>query len=274
MKPLRFLHIPKTAGTTFRSILERQYGGRTVFAFTGDTTADTRRFNALAAPEKAGITLIVGHAPFQTGIAEVDAATTITFMRDPVERVKSFCQHVSEGKSEHLATEYPAKNFNLGRFLASGEPELANLQTKMLVNKGSCEAPEFLESLSSPDAVELALDHLFHKLACFGLQERFDDTLIFFSSCLGWRTPHYKSLNTASKRATLSFTASQIERIADLNRLDLEIYRRAAIRFSENFRDLSGRRWKSKWFRFSNRVIYPRGQWLKWRARGLFQMKA
>ena len=60
--------------------------------------------------------IVLGHAPITTCIKEADSATIITFLRDPVERVKSFCQHVYEGKSLHLKDSFPPELFNLMHF--------------------------------------------------------------------------------------------------------------------------------------------------------------
>jgi hypothetical protein len=82
----QFLHIPKTAGTTFRAVLDRQYSPNEIFAFTGDVPADMRRFNALPKEERDGYRLFLGHAPIISGIEAADDADTITFLRDPVSR--------------------------------------------------------------------------------------------------------------------------------------------------------------------------------------------
>src|SRR5271157_80678 len=130
MDRLRFLHMPKTAGSTFTSCLEYQYSGKGHFIFTGDIKSDINRYLNLSEPTRQNIKLFTGHAPILTGIADADSAKVITFLRDPINRVKSFIQHISEGKSP----EYLTGPFDLNRFLESGFSDLSNLQTKMLIN--------------------------------------------------------------------------------------------------------------------------------------------
>lgn len=153
MQPLRFLHIPKTAGTTLLSILRRQYFGKKSFAFTGDITSDTKRFEALSEHDKENVMLFTGHAPIVTGIEKADNATTVTFLRDPISRVKSFCQHVAEGKSPYLIDDFSSETFSLDNFLESGNEELSNLQTKMLICDGSYTLPD---KMSDREIINLA----------------------------------------------------------------------------------------------------------------------
>ena len=96
MNKIRFLHVPKTAGTSLTDCLNQFYKNRH-YLFSGDLEKDKGRYQKISASKRAQISLFSGHAPRITGIPEVDILPTIAFFRDPVERVKSFCQHVSEG---------------------------------------------------------------------------------------------------------------------------------------------------------------------------------
>jgi hypothetical protein len=176
-----FVHIPKTGGCSFSECLESMYSEKS-FTFTGDFSKDLERCRGLGSHEKEKIVLITGHTPLTTGESELDRLPKITFLRNPVDRVKSFCQHVSEGKSEHLLREHPPERFDVDRFLDSGNPELSNLQTKMLLGRGSHHI-----DLDDPDLiVEKAAEVLENKLVCFGLTECFDESLMLFRRTLGW----------------------------------------------------------------------------------------
>lgn len=238
METLRFLHIPKTAGTTFTSILKRQYFGNKCFSFTYDINSDTRRYEALSDIERASITLFTGHAPIMTGIKDADNATTITFLRDPVSRVKSFCQHVSEGKSPYLINDFPPSTFNLDDFLDSGKGELSNLQAKTLINTRSCETPLF-DSLLPAEARDAALDCLFNKISYFGLQEYFNESLIIFSSALNWKMPFYAYKNKKENSKLIQFKPRHLQKIAALNAIDIEIYNHAREHFLGRLNNVS-----------------------------------
>ncbi len=107
---IRFVHIPKTAGTAFSSLLSNVYKGNW-FKFSGDIENDLIRFKNLNEYEKNCIIGIRGHQPLLTGVDIIDVLPTVTFLRDPVERVMSFCQLVSEGESPQLLEQYHPKNF-------------------------------------------------------------------------------------------------------------------------------------------------------------------
>src|SRR5262249_50440355 len=97
MDRIRFLHIPKTAGTSFFACLRLFYPGETLF-FADDWRKDIEWYQLLDPSHRERIALVGGHAPRITGEAGIDTLPTVTLLREPVSRVKSFCQHVSEGK--------------------------------------------------------------------------------------------------------------------------------------------------------------------------------
>jgi hypothetical protein len=231
MKKLRYLHIPKTAGSTFANILKNQYGAGRTFEFEGRFESDRQRYLAIPTEDRNKISLYVGHAPIYTSIPEIDSVEIITMLRDPVARVKSFCQHVSEGKSEHLVDRFPPKRFNLDEFLDSGDEELSNVLAKMLINNQTCVDSDYLSSLTPAEAVDLAMDNLLHTISCFGLQEYFDESLVIFAKRFGWKIPTYVSLNKKNRRVALKFEDRHIRKIWELNPISMEIYRRAKQHF-------------------------------------------
>lgn len=257
MSRLRFLHIPKTAGTTFVSILRRQYRGKGYFNFTGDYDHDLANFTRLSVDEKRRIELIAGHAPIATGMKEFDDATIITFLRHPVSRVKSFCQYVSEGKCPYLLKEFPPEKFDLDRFLESGNAELFNLQTKMLLNSGECTSPVIFQQLGPSSARDLALENLFTRIAHFGLQEYFDESLILFSTALEWRTPLYVSKNKKNRARLLEFKEHHVARITELNSVDMEVYDSAKAKFMAIVNSEKFDRAKLEQFRTLQKVLSP-----------------
>jgi len=191
---------------------------------SGNPSNDCSRFDALPEKVRREMTLFTGHAPLISGVEAANTAKTITFLRNPVSRVKSFCQHVSEGKSPYLIAQFPPERFDLDKFLESGNDELSNLQTKMLINDNNCTSSLLINSMSAQQARDMALENLYHKIAHFGLQEYFDESLMIFYSALGWRIPVYYTRNTKANRKALRFEQRHLDRISELNRIDLEVY--------------------------------------------------
>ncbi len=263
MTRLRFLHIPKTAGTTFTTCLDYQYSGKGHFVFKGAVQYDVMRFKDLPEKEQKKIVLFTGHAPILTGLEEADNAKIITFLRNPVSRVKSFVQHISEGKSP----EYLKGQFNLDEFLASGTKDLENLQTKMLINKGPFASSTLIDSMSKSEARDLALGNLFNKVEVYGLQEYFDESLVLFATALNWSTPFYTSLNKKDSSRLLEFKQQHLDKIAELNSVDIEVYNIAKERFLQILESPKFDKIKLEEFRYRNSLRSPhKYAWHVWYA--------
>ena len=119
---VRFLHLPKTAGTTFLSVLRRQYWRHPKFALTGNLRLDRARFSALPSGVQQRVRLVTGHAPLTTGLRMVDEAETLTFVRDPVGRVKSFCQQESISAGAVSPRQFRTRRLSPQRKLGTVEP--------------------------------------------------------------------------------------------------------------------------------------------------------
>ena len=231
MNKIRFLHIPKTAGTTFTDCLNRFYKGRH-FLFSGDLQKDKARYRKISKSKRGQISMFGGHAPRITGIPEVDTLPIITFFRDPVERVKSYCQHVSEGKSRHLLKDYPPSKFNLDAFLDSGINELSNIQTKLILGEQKQQLPD----ADKKTILETAVKVLKKDITCFGFTEQFDKSLVLLHYKLGWKKwPVYKKLNVKNRQKLITFSEDHIKKIRELNEIDIEVYNKALDLFNEQF---------------------------------------
>jgi len=140
--------------------------------------------------------------------------------------------------------------FNLDRFLESGNAELFNFQTRMLVNDSRSGS---FKNMSASDAKDAALDNLFNKISLYGLQEYFDESLMIFCSSFDWRMPFYTSINRKNTRNLIQFDKYQIERIADMNAIDLEVYKSAKEKFLHVLGTAAFDKPKLKRFRLINR---------------------
>jgi hypothetical protein len=235
MKRIRFLHIPKTAGTTFEHMLSRMYPGK-LFIFSGILNQDFEKYAKLSQDEKEKISLFTGHAPLITGIQEIDNTPTITLLRDPVERVKSFCQHVREGKSPYLLERFPPEKFNLDAFLDSGNQELNNLHARNILGNRDFNLLE----IPPRESVDQALALLQNYIVGFGIVEYFDESLLLFQKQFNWQWPFYLNLNIKDNTRILEFQDSHIEKIRNLNRIDIDIYQAACEIFENSLVTHSG----------------------------------
>jgi hypothetical protein len=245
--PLRFLHIPKTAGTSMNVFLDRFYPPESMFVFNSSKPIESSlaKLRSMDPVARRSIKLFRGHAPLVVGEADVDAARTFTFLRDPVDRVVSFCHHLAEGKGKsHMfstsASEFPEKDFELNAFLNSGEPELENLQTRMLVGE-----EDYLSLRQSGSASDLkqALSAAFQRIEFVGVQEQFEDSLLVASLIYKWWPPFTftKRTNIRSSKVMLTFSDKQLDLIRRLNTMDTEAHRMASAIFSRCLKHYAGR---------------------------------
>lgn len=231
-KPIRLLHLPKTAGTTVASGLLRVFGRKHRFVFSSDPTESRQRFAALPDGERRAVRVFIGHSLFETGIPEADNAEIVTYLREPVSRVKSFITHVAAGRSNYLPADgKPMAEFSVDEFLASGNLELANLQTKALINRDRIESSSGIDALGGQAALELAKKHLFEEIKAFGLQDRFDEGWVAIWTALGMKPPLYATMNQKRGSRKMEFTKEQIHRIRELNQLDIQLYESACMEF-------------------------------------------
>jgi hypothetical protein len=116
--------------------------------------------------------------------------------------------------------------FDLDEFLCSDNGELSNLQTKLLLGRP-------IEGLSESQAVDIAFGNLLEKITCFGIQEHFDESLALIARTLGVKPLAYGSRNQRDPTLALRFDRSHLEKIIELNAIDLELYERARQTFTK-----------------------------------------
>jgi Sulfotransferase family len=230
---LLFVHIPKTAGLTFVSILAKMYGDYdhcTVYPNwdeakerIGEITWNGR-LRAMAGHFVYGL-----HADPEVQPYINDVVRYATFLRDPVRRVVSHFNHVLNSDTpEHQAIL--AQHPTLEDFL--DYPWGREVQTLFLLGW------ELSDIERAPDAaVQAAIEILRDRIEVFGLTEEFDKSLILFAEAFGWRLPPYTSTNLATERSRVlrveDLSQSLVARIKDANRCDVALYEFARGLFDE-----------------------------------------
>ena len=230
-KPLLlFVHIPKTAGTTLRTVLSmNEPGARSravgnVFKGGGGISRTVvPRLRQGNLPDLTRIRLIRGHVPlgvrdlYAPHLAEGREMRCFTFLREPADRTLShFFAIRAEGRAYGLPPLGP--NATLDEALERGYVH-DNLQTRML--SGLTEPFDEVDD----DMLERAKHNLSEELAFFGLTERFDESLVLAKQRLGLRTILYRSsrVNTGRPRGN-DIPADLREAAERCNRYDMELY--------------------------------------------------
>lgn len=177
VRPIVFIHLPKTAGMTLRGVLERVYAGLPI-AFLGNLSkgGELAEFAAMPEADRRAHALVAGHFPWGAQ-AVLPGARTITVLRDPIERLISV---YAFNKRAPNALHHKAINegdLSLADCVESGllRGEY-NLQTNMLRDKRA----------TTPEQALASATRNIRACAAFGLVERFDDTLAYFARELRW----------------------------------------------------------------------------------------
>jgi len=204
------LHIPKTAGTSFRNILKEAYGDDHVVRF--DIHRDPLRIRVeekLLSRNKISreIRVIHGHFKYLDLLEHVDIKPdipVITWLRNPVDRVISNYYYLSKRLKEELDEE--GKGLNILAKMQKSLMEYA--QTEMNRNRIS----KFLEGIS------------LEEMKFVGIQEYFDEDLIYFCHLFGIKNIQPLKQNVTGKK--YSVDKETRDEIARLNMRDMEIFKK------------------------------------------------
>jgi Galactose-3-O-sulfotransferase len=224
-----FIHIPKTAGTTLRSIIEDHFPAEQLyFIYIGNAShPGMDEFLALTEAEKKQIKIFCGHQAFGFHRHLPQPCKYITVMREPVERTVSLYHHLLQEKhARHdqsvadMQRRIKSENLTLEGFVSSGITlDTDNAQTRIL----SGESPDFGQC--GRDTLEKAKANLREHFAVAGLTERFDESVMLIHKVLGWPTPLYARKNVSGRRSHKEdIPPETLAAIRRFNALDTELY--------------------------------------------------
>jgi Galactose-3-O-sulfotransferase len=235
------VHIPKTAGTTVRTIFLHAYP-RSAIRNSGNALRDPessrRRVARLAQSTGGAVRVVVGHTPYGLHKAHMPAdALYVTLLRDPVDQMLSSyhfllppgrqspqCLPAREGPR---ILPLPPEETSLAEMLERGVYLLDNLATRMLADR---ETP-FGEL--GPEDLQQAKDNL-ARFAVVGITERFDESIVLMQRALALGAVPYASQKVNSARPSLqAISAAERTLIEEHNQFDLELYSHARDLFDE-----------------------------------------
>lgn len=202
------IHIPKTAGTSFRLLLQSMLGETNVLRVDYPLLKQRLRVNGERSQERAlDAPVIHGHFNFKALSKEVElpsGAKLITWLRDPVERVISNYYYLKERLEDELKEE--------GKGL--------NILSKMMRSMEEYAAQDINRNIQSRFLEGLDLDDFFF----IGLTECFKEDCEQLCQMLKWPHPPIPEVNkTASKRRVSESVRSFIR---SNNERDVELYER------------------------------------------------
>ena len=215
---LLFIHIPKTAGTTLRNIIQRIYPPEQICGIYSDPRfLSEEAFEFLPEEEKDRYRVFIGHVGVDL-LRQLPASLPIrcmTVLRDPVARVRSEYNHLMNGVMKD-------KELSFSDWKKSLPAALDNAQVRYLsgtkgVPWGQCTKAH----------LQQAKDNLHDLFTVVGCSEYLEETLYLAHATLGWpATPlHGANVGTEKKRNMFArITPEDEARIREINQLDLELY--------------------------------------------------
>lgn len=268
-----FTHIPKTAGTTFKRLLERQFRASQMPKIGPDYQASVDQIKSLSTQDKDRVRCLSGHLPF--GIHQYFPKKTlhyVGFVRDPIDRAVS--EYFFFSRQPQLM---PLLGLDAGTTMSPQEfwehqSSIGMMDFQARVLSGYDNMVESVMPPYKPMPVENAdsiIRGIVDSFAMLGTVEQFDESLVLMKQKFGWRNICYIRRNvTPVSQKKLQLRKEVSEQISSLNPIDCKLY--AHIRemidakiaeqgesFTREFRR----------FRFYNRWYTP--AWNVYRATGL-----
>jgi hypothetical protein len=230
-----FIHIPKTGGTTFYSILAKQYPEEQVWPSQRedlDEYLTEHGSNAIS-----GYRVLRAHYDYSIYRRFPRKPVYVTMLRDPVARVVSLYEHIKRVPAHRLHREVVMKNLTLMEF-SYYEPVqniISNRQVNQLVGAIQGDAKE----LSDRAKLEIARVRL-DEFGFFGLTEHFEDSIRLLCHTFGWKPiTDYDILNVAPQTSRPSDLDDDVVNLLErINQLDLELYRYAEKLFRTRLRQM------------------------------------
>ena len=225
-----FLHIGKTAGTSLRQVLRRNFRASDVMLVStrGRPREETlERFSRLPEEVRACPRLLLGHTVFGLHEYVPRPCTYITLVRKPLRLVLSqylFVLRTPGHRHHELVT---SEHMSIEDYVRSGiSMEMDNSQTRAIA--GDLSTPY---GACTDEMLETAKHNVEEAFAVVGLTERFDETLILLQKMFGWAKLHYVRANVAPRSHPPELSEGAHELVEEHNRLDNELYRYVTERF-------------------------------------------
>jgi SAM-dependent methyltransferase len=230
-----FVHIPKTAGSSVRTLLDQNYPAPVALAFSGDVKP-LAWYQSLRPYSKRHYALLHGHFPY--GIHEgLSQYVYFTFFRDPVARHFSDYDFLRRFEPHPIHDEIVERQITADDWARVFERHdyYRDLTTRYI--SGELERAE-VDRL----ALEKAKLHLRREFAVAGLVDKFDESVLILARRLGWHSPFYLTRNVTSERtqptATMRATAEQyLQRDLELYSFAQELFDQLPERRSAEFQD-------------------------------------
>jgi hypothetical protein len=230
------MHVPKAAGTTLRTIIERQIPPQNLYKITADIQGDQIRFRNFPERKRRTYRIVFGHFCYglHTALPKGQKYTYITLLRDPVTRAMSEWAYIRTGTLAHYLGQ-AARDMELEEFVGSGVTStLDNGMVRQLCGQDRFKMTDG-KQIPGDDMVlpfgsinsghlERAKANIKRDFALVGTSEKFKESLELMRQMFAWRIPHYTNQNVSTWKPK-NLKSRTVKAIVERNELDYELYR-------------------------------------------------
>ena len=236
--PTRFLiHIPKTAGTSLREMLQRAKPRAACFPEGWRLMLNRGRYPSeeriLRAARAGHFRFVAAHLPYAFA-QQAGRLQCWVMVRNPVERAISNLHHFQRHSPRHRDMDLET----LARRKSIVANHLADLQCQFLQDAVDPDAP--FRATLKPPTIDLAsaLENL-ERCEFIGITERFHESIRLAEHTAGLKLPGTKHVNRRPAGAE-PFPGKLLERLRALNEADQILYDRACELFEERLAAMPG----------------------------------
>jgi len=224
---LLFTHVPKTAGSSLRAIVERQYPKSTrLNIHEGSPTENLKILQAFSQTERDAMSCVIGHIHFGMHHLFPNGENTyVTMLRHPVRRIIS---NYYFARSKPILPGYEmAMSLSLTEYAA--HPTVNSMTTRYIAGM-SGQTPESLTVIQTADesTLERAKANLRDSYKIIGFTEEFDASVLMMQKAFGWGQIYYHAINTGkrlkNKEDRPSLTSELIAEIEAACPLDMALH--------------------------------------------------
>lgn len=181
-----FVHIPKTAGSTLRAIISREYGFRRVLYHQLQPGEKENPALLKLLTSLGGTRLITGHHPYGIHAALKRRCRYFSMVRDPIRRAISDYYHAFGYPRHRWRDQILSGKLPIEQYLTDDRYTPGHWQAAMLT-AGRWRSPNSL--------AELAIENVRTGFHAVGTSERFIESVLFIARALGWRPPLFALKN-------------------------------------------------------------------------------
>jgi len=226
-----FVHVPKSAGTSFRKMLHSIFTMNEVYPTNAEIKkasnpyVNVKMLKGLKPNRIKKTKLFHGHMPHFCVKHLNYPIKKLTFLRDPVQRTISNLYHLQRHNKKY-------KESTLNEILKKEPLRFNNRQTRYFLNS------EFNLRRLDQHHLDVALFNL-EKMDFLGITERYDESIELLSKTFNWTFEKIEKLNQnkAKKKSQYNVEEDVLDLIKQNTKLDEQLYAYGLLLFNQRVKE-------------------------------------